>query len=80
MAKTATLIRHLDGWRGVPLDGFAYVVVSTANDPSTGLWETFIFPALADGRVVNYGELPGSYQGGRDHGKALGGAGYDLID
>lgn len=87
MTKTATLIRHLEGWRGnarlyklsVPLGGFAYVVVSTAYDPSRGMWETFIFPALADGEVVSYIELPGSYQGGREHGKALGGAGYDLI-
>ena len=38
--------------------------------------ETYIFAANKDGRVIDWGELDGSYQGGLSHEEALTGAGY----
>ena len=38
--------------------------------------ETFIFPSLDTGKVVDWGELPGSFQGRADHAEALRRAGY----
>ena len=38
--------------------------------------ETFIFPSDNTGEVVDWGELPGSFQGRADHAEALRRAGY----
>lgn len=54
-----------------------YVVVSASsrfNSP-----ETYIFAADAKGKVTNWLELPGSFQGRLDHAKALKGAGYEIV-
>lgn len=54
-----------------------FVIVSAANVIFTGP-ETYIFPASADGEVLNWIELDGSYRGGLDHKIALRRAGYKL--
>ena len=53
-----------------------FVVVSAVVVPYGGP-ETYIFPALEDGQVMNHLELEGSFQGSLDHNKALLGAGYE---
>jgi hypothetical protein len=55
-----------------------YVIVSATFALYSGP-ETYIFPANADGKVTNWGELPGSFQGCLDHEAALGGAGYTVV-
>lgn len=40
--------------------------------------ETYLFPATAEGEVINYGELPGSMKGTLSHREALKNAGYTL--
>lgn len=84
--KTATKIKDLEGWRGhaslyelFSSDAGApeYVVVSATVVPFTGP-ETYIFPARADGTVINFAEREGSYRGGLDHATALQNAGYKV--
>lgn len=58
-----------------PLEGHTYVVVSATHAMFSGP-ETYIFGANEDGRVVDWGELPGSYRGGLNHKEALEAAGY----
>ena len=57
---------------------YTYVIVSAAVVAFSGP-ETYIFPASHDGEILNWGELPGSFQGGLDHAAALKRAGYDLV-
>lgn len=53
-----------------------YVIVSgVANAYAC---ETYIFPASPEGEVVDWGELPGSFQGRVDHEEALNRAGYEV--
>lgn len=40
--------------------------------------ETFIFPATADGEVLNMCEMVGSFKGNLDHVQALRNAGYEI--
>jgi hypothetical protein len=40
--------------------------------------ETYIFPSDENGKVLDWGELPGSYKGGLDHEKALDNAGFSI--
>ena len=40
----------------------SYVIVSQANVMFSG-WETYIFPATPEGKVTDWGELPGSRKG-----------------
>lgn len=54
-----------------------YVVVSATVTPYSGP-ETYIFPADAEGKVTNWGELDGSFRGDLDHAEALRRAGYDI--
>jgi hypothetical protein len=54
-----------------------YVIVSATTAMSSGP-ETYIFPANADGEVVDWCELHGSFRGGLDHEAALNGAGYTI--
>tara|TARA_R110002012_G_C11604390_1_gene607600 strand:+ start:153 stop:380 length:228 start_codon:yes stop_codon:yes gene_type:complete len=65
-----------------PLGGYEYVVVSAAKDGKNiynkKVGETFIFGSDEDGKIKSFLELPGSYQGGLDHQKALNNAGYDI--
>jgi hypothetical protein len=53
-----------------------YVWVSTAQ--VLGEWETYAFPAYSSGKVVNWGELPGSMKDTRDHHEVLERMGYDI--
>lgn len=61
-----------------PLQGYRYVIVSAANTMG-GPGETFIFPATADGKILSWGELPGSISGEMNHARALREAGYKIV-
>lgn len=87
--KTATEIRDRRRTSGAgaahrlyrlsePLEGFEYVVVS-ANTVMFSGPETYIFPADASGRIVDWGELDGSFRGDLDHEAALENAGYEVV-
>lgn len=54
-----------------------YVVVSAVVAMFSGP-ETFIFPGDADGKIVDWGELDGSFRGGLDHERALSNIGYKI--
>lgn len=60
-----------------PLNGVDYVWVSATSTYSGP--ETYIFASDADGAVLDWGELPGSFRGGLDHAEALRGAGYEVV-
>jgi hypothetical protein len=58
-----------------------YVAVSAVpwvGSPGRSKPETYIFPTDAMGQVLDWGELPGSFQGGMDHARALKGLGYEI--
>ena len=59
------------------IKSYKYVIVSAANVMFSGP-ETYIFPANEKGKVVDWGELDGSYQGGSSHEKALRNMGYKI--
>lgn len=88
--KTATFVCNVAGMRGdarlyelsEPHEGYGVdptsrVIVSAVVAPLTGP-ETYIFAAGDDGRVSDWGEMPGSFQGALDHEQALRGAGYEV--
>lgn len=56
-----------------------YVIVSAVVAFGQGP-ETYIFPADAEGKVTNWGELDGSFKGGLDHARALQYAGYTIAE
>ncbi len=56
-----------------------YVVVSAIVNPYSGS-ETYIYPANATGKVVDWLELDGSIRGTLDHAAALAGAGYEIVE
>jgi hypothetical protein len=70
------------------LESYDYVVVSAINpkpweelgEMAKALFqpETYIFGADPDGNVINWGELPGSFQGAMDIPRALAQAGYEI--
>ncbi len=60
-----------------PHEGNEFVIASAANALYSGP-ETYLFPADADGRVIGWSELEGSYRGGLSHARALGRAGYSI--
>ncbi len=62
-----------------PLGGYEYVVVSAVKSRLTDMdGETLIFGSDETGKIKSFLELPGSYNGGMDHQKALNDAGYDI--
>jgi len=62
-----------------PLVGYEYVVVSAVKNRRTDIdGETLIFGSDETGKIKSFLELPGSYNGGMDHQKALNDAGYDI--
>jgi len=61
-----------------PLDGHRYVVASCVSVMGTP--ETYLFGADADGKITDWSELDGSLRGVLDHGVALAGAGYEVVD
>ena len=60
-----------------PLDGREFVIASAANALYSGP-ETYLFPADADGRVIDWNEIEGSYRGGLSHAKAFASVGYSV--
>lgn len=91
MSKTATAIAELSRWRGeatlyalsTPMPDYDgglthYVIASAVIVPGSGA-ETYLFAADAEGRVLSYMELPGSYRGGLSHKEALERAGYRMV-
>ena len=75
-------LRHFTGHATLyrmepPLDGCEFVIASATNAMFTGP-ETYLFPADADGRVIGWNEIEGSYRGGLSHAIALGRAGYSI--
>ncbi len=75
-------LRHFTGHAALyrmepPLDGCEFVIASATNAIYTGP-ETYLFPAGADGVVVDWEEMDGSYRGGLSHAKAFAGAGYSV--
>ena len=75
-------------WRVDPPVEFGYgddtqhtqFVVTSATRAMFSWPETYIFPADAAGRVLDWGELDGSYRGGLDHEKAIKDAGYAIVE
>lgn len=59
-------------WDGNVEHVVSHVVVSAAVAMYTGA-ETYVFPANADGEVVDWAELDGSIRGGLDHEAAIDG-------
>lgn len=62
-------------WEGEVRGEYSDVIVSAV---STYAYETLIFPATKDGKIVNFGDLDGSMRGTLDHADALSNAGYVL--
>ena len=58
-----------------PIGHTKYVVTSAANVVFSGS-ETYIFPCTEQGKVLDWGELDGSYKGGLDHEQAIENAGW----
>lgn len=56
-----------------------FVVLSSVIAFDHGSAETFIFPANAEGKVTNWGELPGSQRGTLDHDYILWRKGYQVV-
>ena len=85
--KSATAIKNVKESQGKaclyelsePLGGYEYVVVSAVKSRLTDMdGETLIFGSDETGKIKSFLELPGSYNGGMDHQKALNDAGYDI--
>lgn len=60
-----------------PLCGYGFIVTSQYED--TFDMETYIFPSDPEGKIIDWGELPGSYKGGLDHNMCIEKAGYRII-
>jgi hypothetical protein len=60
-----------------PLDGHGFVIASATSLTPTGP-ETYLFPADAEGGVVSWAKMDGSYRGGLSHAEAFAGAGYSI--
>lgn len=89
--KTATLVKQLPGFTGSahlyrlsePLthdngQSFDHVIVSATVASFSGP-VTYIFGADESGKVLDWGELDGSFRGDLDHAQALRNAGYEVI-
>jgi len=89
--KTAQFLKKIYGWNGDtrfyqlsspaiysyghPEKRTSYVIVSAIVAIYNGP-ETYIFPAKANGMVITYREMDGSFRGELDHAQALAGLGY----
>ena len=60
-----------------PLDGHGFVIASAASPTPAGP-ETYLFPADAEGDVVSWTKMDGSYRGGLSHAEAFAGVGYSI--
>lgn len=56
-----------------------HVIVSGSEHPAFNIKETYIFEADATGEVMDWVELPGSFQGEINHAKALANMGYNKV-
>lgn len=61
-----------------PAEETIFVVVSATSVIFSGP-ETYIFPSDEDGKVVDWGELDGSFRGEFDHERALRGLGFEPV-
>lgn len=87
--KGASAIRRrtIEGWTGdaalyeldPPLAGHHHVIVSAITCDVTGVPETYIFPAHADGRLISWDQLDGSMKDTLRHEDALRAAGYEVL-
>lgn len=88
--KTATLVCKLSGFRG---DARLYSLSEPMKDDNDvevdhvivsavvafgGEPETYIFPSNAEGKVLSWLEMDGSFRGELNHAKALLDAGYTI--
>ena len=64
-----------NSWDDEEPESHEFVVTSAVVASFSGP-ETYIFPASKDGKILDFGELPGSYRGDLDHDRAIEGAGY----
>lgn len=88
MATATRILKDIGGYAGVahtyrlsePLDGFDVVTVFAVDYPGTQNDETTIVGARENGAAYVMNRLPGSLVGWCDHAKALGLAGYDVVD
>lgn len=71
------LSEPLWSWSDEPADAAEYVLVSAVFAMISGP-ETYIFAANPEGEVLSWSDLPGSFQGARNHEEALRGAGYRI--
>ena len=55
-----------------------YVITSAVVVPETGP-ETYIFPADANGNVLSWLEMTGSYRGDLDHDRAIRNLGFEPV-
>lgn len=87
MSKIATFIKDMTSRTATqklyrmspPHEGHEHVVSSgVASAFDTGLPETYLFGAEADGKVISYSELDGSFRGSVDHDEAIRSAGYEV--
>lgn len=67
------------GWREDDSGVTEHVIVSATHAMYTGP-ETYIFPADAEGNLLEWSEMEGSYRGGLDHAEALRRAGYVVLE
>lgn len=65
------------GWGDEP-DGHTEFVVTSAADVMMSGPEAYIFPADADGKVIDWGEMEGSGKGDHDHEAAIRRAGWEV--
>ena len=83
MNKIAKFIKDLEGFTGSaklwkvipPLEKNDYVITSATYAMFSGP-ETYIFGAYKNGKVKDWTELTGSYEGDEDHQQAIKNAGY----
>jgi len=88
MATATRIGTDIGGYAGIahhyrlsePLDGHEFVVVFAVDMPGTQHDETVIVGAREDGSAHLMNRLPGSLVGWVDHEKALGLAGYTVIE
>jgi hypothetical protein len=66
-------------WRNDLEHAAEFVVVSATVAMYSGP-ETYIFPSDENGKVINWGELDGSFKGALNHVTALRNAGYEVRD
>ena len=64
----------LEDYDGKPREFVVVSAVTTYSGP-----ETYLFPANESGKIVDWGEMGGSYRGGLSHQQALENAGYTML-